>query len=253
MPPGLPTTVTALLFDLDGVLTDTAAVHDKAWTTVFDDYLRERADRTGEEFRPFDPGADYEQHVDGRPRADGVRDFLASRGVELPEGSADDPDDQPFEDVTVAGLGNRKNSDLLRRIAADGVEVFEGSRRYLQAARAAGLRRAVVSSSANTAQVLEVTGLAEFVEVRVDGNTLRENGIAGKPAPDSYLEAARRLGVDPRSAAVFEDALSGVEAGRAGGFGAVVGVDRHGRPEALRAHGATIVVSDLSELLQGPA
>lgn len=246
---GLPDRVTACLFDLDGVLTDTAAVHDAAWTATFDGYLRARSDRTGEPFRPFDPDADYARHVDGKPRADGVRDFLASRGVELPEGSADDPADQPFEDTTVAGLGNRKNADLLRRIETDGVQVYEGSRRYLQACAQAGLRRAVVSSSANTRQVLEVTGLAEFVEERVDGVTLRERDLPGKPAPDSFLAAARALGVAPEHAAVFEDALSGVEAGRSGGFGAVVGVDRVGHGQALREHGATVVVTDLAELL----
>ena len=249
---GLPDDVTALLFDLDGVLTDTASVHDAAWTATFDAYLRERADHLGEEFRPFDPVEDYARHVDGKPRPDGVRDFLASRGIELPEGDADDPVDQVFADVTVAGLGNRKNADLLRRIATDGVTVYEGSRRYLQAAQEAGLRRAVVSSSANTQQVLEVTGLARFVEERVDGLTLRERGLRGKPAPDSFLAGAAALGVDPARAAVFEDALSGVEAGRAGGFGVVVGVDRVGHAEALRAHGADLVVQDLDELLDGP-
>ncbi|MEZ0163841.1 HAD family hydrolase [Kineococcus sp. LSe6-4] len=251
---GLPDHVTALLFDLDGVLTDTAAVHDRAWTTTFDAFLRARAEHTGEEFRPFDPEDDYARHVDGKPRADGVRDFLASRGITLPEGSADDPADQAYGDTTVAGLGNRKNEDLLRRIETDGVEVYEGSRRYLRAAREAGLRRAVVSSSANTRRVLEVTGLGEFVEARIDGVTLREQDIAGKPAPDSYLAGARALGVEPGRAAVFEDALSGVRAGRAGGFGAVVGVDRApgraGHAEALREHGATVVVTDLADLLE---
>ncbi len=242
--------MTALLFDLDGVLTNTAAVHNGAWTATFDAYLRERAQRTGEPFRPFDPVEDYNAHVDGKPRADGVRDFLASRGIVLPEGSPDDPLDQPFEQVTVAGLGNRKNADLLRRIATDGVEVYEGSRRYLRAAREAGLRRAVVSSSANTREVLEVTGLVELVEARVDGLTLREQGLAGKPAPDSFLAGARALGVDPAQAVVFEDALAGVQAGRTGGFGFVVGVDRVGHADALRAHGASVVVRDLADLLE---
>ncbi|WP_432513576.1 HAD family hydrolase [Kineococcus sp. SYSU DK001] len=250
---GLPDDVTALLFDLDGVLTDTAAVHDKAWTSAFDSYLREHAERTGAPFRPFDPVEDYRTFVDGKPRADGVRDFLASRGITLPEGSPDDPGDQAYEDTTVAGLGNRKNADLLRRIASDGVEVYEGSRRYLRAARDAGLRRAVVSSSANTRQVLEVTGLAELVEARVDGVTLRQEGLRGKPAPDSFLAGARALGVDPAHAAVFEDALAGVQAGRAGGFRAVVGVDRVGQADGLREHGATVVVTDLAQLLEGDA
>lgn len=232
---GLPDGVTALLFDLDGVLTDTASVHDAAWKATFDAFLR---DRDGAGFRPFDPVEDYNAHVDGKPRADGVRDFLASRGIAV-------------DDATVTALGERKNEDLLRRIASDGVRVYEGSRRYLQAAQQAGLRRAVVSSSANTRQVLEVTGLAQFVEERVDGLTLTERGIPGKPAPDSFLAGAAALGVDPARAAVFEDALSGVEAGRAGGFGAVVGVDRVGHAEALREHGATVVVTDLADLLGG--
>lgn len=243
---GLPDGVTACLFDLDGVLTDTAAVHDAAWTATFDAFLRERADRTGEEFTPFDPVADYARYVDGKPRDAGVRDFLASRGIELPEGS---PDDAPGT-VSVLSLGTTKNADLLRRIDSDGVEVFEGSRRYLRAARDAGLRRAVVSSSANTAQVLHVTGLEEFVEARVDGVTLREEGLAGKPAPDSFLAGAAALGVDPAACAVFEDAESGVRAGRAGGFGLVVGVDRTGHADALRENGADVVVTDLSELLE---
>ncbi|RJK97804.1 beta-phosphoglucomutase family hydrolase [Vallicoccus soli] len=244
---GLPEGVTACLFDLDGVLTDTAAVHDAAWTEVFDAFLRERAERTGGRFVPFDPVQDYADHVDGKPRADGVRDFLASRGVHLPEGS---PDDGPAE-PTVHGLGNRKNEALLRRVREDGVEVFAGSRRYLEEAAALGLRRAVVSSSANTREVLEVTGLAALVEERVDGVVLRETGLRGKPAPDTFLEGARRLGVAPAAAAVFEDALAGVEAGRAGGFGAVVGVDRVGGGHAddLRVHGASVVVRDLAELL----
>jgi beta-phosphoglucomutase family hydrolase len=232
---GLPDHVTALLFDLDGVLTDTASVHDQAWKATFDAFLR---DRDGEGYRPFDPVQDYGEFVDGKPREAGVRDFLASRGITV-------------SDETVQELGDRKNSDLLRRIEQDGVRVYEGSRRYLQAAQAAGLRRAVVSSSANTRQVLEVTGLARFVEERVDGVTLREQHLAGKPAPDSFLAGARALGVDPGRAAVFEDALSGVAAGRAGGFGAVVGVDRVGHAEALREHGATVVVQDLAELLGG--
>ncbi|WP_380161613.1 beta-phosphoglucomutase family hydrolase [Kineococcus sp. R86509] len=232
---GLPDHVTALLFDLDGVLTDTASVHDQAWKATFDAFLR---DRDGQDYRPFDPVRDYGEFVDGKPREAGVRDFLASRGITV-------------SDETVQELGDRKNRDLLRRIDQDGVRVYEGSRRYLQAAQAAGLRRAVVSSSANTRQVLEVTELARFVEERVDGVTLREQHLAGKPAPDSFLAGAKALGVDPSRAAVFEDALSGVEAGRAGGFGAVVGVDRVGHAEALREHGATVVVQDLAELLGG--
>nr|WP_205709275.1 beta-phosphoglucomutase family hydrolase [Kineococcus siccus] len=249
---GLPDGVTACLFDLDGVLTDTAAVHDAAWTATFDAYLAARAEATGEPFVPFDPAADYAAHVDGKPRAAGVRDFLASRGIELPEGSPQDPPDQPWDAATVAGLGNRKNADLAERIRTDGVDVYEGSRRFLLAARDAGLRRAVVSSSANTRQVLEVTGLAELVEARIDGVTLRERGLAGKPAPHTFLAGAEALGVAPGQAAVFEDALAGVEAGRTGAFGVVVGVDRLGHADALREHGADVVVADLAELLDTP-
>jgi beta-phosphoglucomutase family hydrolase len=243
---GLPDGVTACLFDLDGVLTDTAAVHSAAWKQTFDDFLQQQADRDDSKFQPFTK-TDYIDYVDGKPRADGVRDFLASRDITLPEG---EPDDSPGS-ATVNGLGNRKNVELLDRIHTDGVKVFEGSRRYLEAARDAGLRRAVVSSSANTKDVLEVTGLAEFIELRVDGVTGREEHLKGKPAPDTFLAAADRLGVDPAAAAVFEDALAGVEAGRAGKFGVVVGVDRVGQADALAEHGATIVVSDLAELLDG--
>ena len=239
---GLPDGVIACLFDLDGVLTDTASVHNKAWKQTFDDLLRER---DGKGFTPFDAGSDYTQHVDGKPRADGVRDFLASRGITLPEGTPQDPAGA----LTVGGIGNRKNELLLQRIASDGVEVFEGSRRYLQAARAAGLRRAVVSSSANTGQILEVTGLAPLIELRVDGVTARAEGLTGKPAPDTFLRAAALLGVEPARAVVFEDALAGVAAGRAGGFGHVVGVDRAGQAAELAARGADVVVGDLAELL----
>lgn len=244
---GLPEAATAGLFDLDGVLTNTAAVHDKAWTETFDAFLRERAERTGESFVAFDPATDYASYVDGKPRLDGVRDFLASRGLTLPEGT---PDDGPGAE-TVNGLANRKNQALLRRIRKQGVEVFEGSQRYLEAARDAGLRRVVVSSSANTAEVLEATGLAMLVEGWIDGLTIAARGLKGKPAPDTFLAGARCVGVEPAQAAVFEDALAGVEAGRAGGFGFVVGVDRTGQADALRAHGADIVVSDLAELLDG--
>ena len=239
---GLPDGVTACLFDLDGVLTDTASVHDKAWTQVFDEFLRAR---DGEGFTPFDPVADYARYVDGKRREDGVRDFLASRAITLPQG---DPDDPPTAS-TVHGVGNRKNVLLLQRIHDDGVRVYDGSRRYLQEARKAGLRRAVVSSSANTRDVLRVTGLEELVELRVDGVTARERDLKGKPAPDTFLAAAQELGLDPQQCAVFEDAEAGVRAGRAGGFGHVVGVDRTGHAAALREHGADVVVQDLAELL----
>ncbi|BCO37469.1 hypothetical protein ACT16_20290 [Mycobacterium heckeshornense] len=242
---GLPDTVHACLFDLDGVLTDTASVHTKAWKAMFDDYLRQRADRTGEKFVPFDPAADYRQYVDGKKREDGVRSFLASRGIELPEGSPDDPPDAE----TVCGLGNRKNEVFQQTLHKDGVEVFDGSQRYLEAVADAGLAVAVVSSSANTRDVLKITGLDRFVQQVVDGVTLKEENLAGKPAPDSFLRAADLLGVEPGAAAVFEDALSGVAAGRAGNFGYVVGIDRLGQAEDLRRNGADIVVTDLAELL----
>ncbi|WP_408649906.1 beta-phosphoglucomutase family hydrolase [Jatrophihabitans sp.] len=239
---GLPEGVLACLFDLDGVLTNTAAVHAVAWQHTFDDFLREQ---DGPDFQPFDKESDYERYVDGKPREDGVRDFLASRGITLPEGQSEDP----VSALTVHGLGNRKNDELTRRIAEDGVEVFEGSRRYLQAAQRAGLRRIVVSSSANTALVLQTTGLDQYVEGRVDGVTLAERHLPGKPKPDSFLAGAELAGVSPDQAAVFEDALAGVAAGRAGRFRYVVGVDRVGQADELREHGADVVVRDLAELL----
>ncbi|MEO9221508.1 MAG: beta-phosphoglucomutase family hydrolase, partial [Mycobacteriaceae bacterium] len=201
---GLPADVTACLFDLDGVITQTATLHTEAWTQTFDDYLHERAKRTGDEFVRFDPRADYADYVDGKKRSDGVRDFLASRGITLPEGSPEDPP----QAETVSGLGNRKNKLLLHRISEDGVDVYDGSHRYVQAVRAAGLRTAVVSSSANTEQVLEVTGLAALFDARVDGITAAELELPGKPAPDTFLHAADELGVTPAQAAVFEDALA---------------------------------------------
>lgn len=242
---GLPAQVRAVLFDLDGVLTDTASVHRKAWKTMFDEFLRNRAARSGEPFRPFDIDADYLAYVDGKKREDGVRSFLSSRAIELPEGG---PTDEPAAE-TVHGLGSRKNALFHRTVRADGVKVFEGSRRYLEAAADAGLGRAVVSSSANTREVLEVTGLDKFVQHRVDGVTMREENIVGKPAPDSFLRAAQLLGVKPEEAAVFEDALAGVAAGRAGNFGVVIGVDRVGQSDALLANGADVVVTDLAELI----
>lgn len=240
---GLPDGIRACLFDLDGVLTRTATVHAAAWKEMFDEYLRRRADETGEPFVPFDIQADYDRYVDGKKRADGVRSFLASRNITLPEGSGTDP---PMV-ATVHGLGNRKNDLVLARMAA-GVEVYPGSVRYAQAVRDAGLRRAVVSSSANTRAVLKVTGLEDLFEEVIDGLTAERENLAGKPAPDMFLFAARALGVEPGDAAVFEDALAGVEAGRAGGFGYVVGVDRVGQREELRRRGADIVVSDLDDL-----
>ncbi|CAL9622367.1 putative protein [Streptomyces sp. enrichment culture] len=242
---GLPDHVRTCLFDLDGVLTRTAKVHAAAWKQMFDDYLRRRAERAGSPFVPFDAVRDYDEYVDGRPREDGVRTFLASRGITLPEGAANDGPDRE----TVHGLGTRKNGLVLRMIREQGVEAYEGSVAYVRAARDAGLHRAVVSSSANCRDVLAAAGIADLFEERVDGLTIAEQHLRGKPAADSYLAAARLFGVAPGEAAVFEDALAGVAAGRAGGFGFVVGVDRAGQAGALREHGADVVVGDLSELL----
>lgn len=242
---GLPETVHACLFDLDGVLTDTASVHTKAWKAMFDAYLQQRAEHTAERFVPFDPASDYRQFVDGKKREDGVRSFLASRGIELPEGGPDDPPDAE----TVHGLGARKNAAFQQTLHDDGVTVFDGSRRYLEAVAGAGLSTAVVSASANAGEILAVTGLDRFIGHRVDGVTLRTEHLAGKPAPDSFLWAAQLLAVPPAAAAVFEDALAGVAAGRAGNFGFVVGVDRVGQAKELRDSGADVVVADLAELL----
>lgn len=242
---GLPDGTHACLFDLDGVLTKTAVVHNAAWKEMFDAYLQERSRRTGEPFVPFDPGRDYDEYVDGKPRADGTRSFLASRGIELPEGSDDDP---PSAE-TIHGLGTRKNEIVLRRIREDGVEAYESSVRYVRAARDAGLRRAVVSSSANCRDVLVAAGIEDLFEARIDGVVAGREHLRGKPAPDTFLAAARALGLGPQAAAVFEDALAGVEAGRAGRFRFVVGVDRTGQADALKKHGADIVVADLAELL----
>ncbi len=244
--PLLPAEVRACLFDLDGVLTETAGLHAEAWKTTFDDYLRRRAARTGEGFRPFDAAADYEAYVDGKPRYDGVRSFLESRGIELPEGDRDDP--APAE--SVAGLGSRKNELLLELLERRGVEPFPGSVRFVGAVRGRGLRTAVVSASRNCQAVLRAAAIEELFEVRVDGVTLAEEHLRGKPAPDSFLAAARKLGVEPAHAAVFEDAPAGIAAGCAGGFGFVVGVDRRGQGDELRARGAHRVVSDLAELLR---
>jgi beta-phosphoglucomutase family hydrolase len=234
---GLPPTIRACLFDLDGVLTQTATAHAAAWKEMFDEFLRARAESTGEPFVQFDAVADYLAYVDGKPRYDGVRSFLASRGIDLAE-------------EAVQELGNRKNALVREMIQRVGVTTFEGSIRYVMAARDAGLHRAVVSASENTPAVLEAAGIADLFEVRIDGTVAREEGLRGKPAADTFLAAARALGVPAGEAAVFEDALAGVEAGRAGHFGFVVGVDRSGQAEALRLHGADIVVSDLAELLE---
>ena len=242
---GLPSAIRACLFDLDGVLTQTARVHAAAWKEMFDAFLRARAAPTADAFVPFDPVDDYDEYVDGKPRYDGVRSFLASRGIDLPLGRTSDP---PTAE-TVSGLGNRKNELVLALIHEQGVEAYQGSVRYVRAAHDAGLRRAVVSSSANCKEVLAAAGLVELIEVRIDGIVAAREHLKGKPAPDTFLAAARALDVPPARAAVFEDALAGVAAGRAGPFGYVVGVDRVGQAEALREHGADLVVSDLAELL----
>ena len=242
---GLPDGARACLFDLDGVLTDTASVHAASWKQMFDDYLRVRAERDGTPFKPFDVKDDYGPYVDGRPRLDGTRGFLASRGIHLPDGAPDDP---PGAE-TLWGLSTRKNDLVQEKIRTVGVDVYPGSVRYLQAVKDAGLITACVSSSANAEQVLEVAGLSDLIDHRVDGVVAKQRGLPCKPAPDPFLAAAADLGVPKEQAVVFEDALAGVESGRAGGFGFVVGVDRVGHADALREHGADIVVQDLGELL----
>lgn len=243
---GLPLGIGACLFDLDGVLTETATLHAKAWKTMFDGFLSARAASSGQPLAPFDAVGDYDQHVDGKPRDEGTRSFLASRGVHLPDGS----DDDPTTTETIHGLGKRKNAIFLAVIRKHGVEPYPGSLRYVRAVKGAGLRTAVVSSSTNCREVLVAARLTELFDARVDGVVAGERHLAGKPAPDTYLAAAEALGVTPDRAAVFEDALAGVAAGRAGRFGLVVGVDRVGQGEELRRHGADLVVTDLAALLE---
>ncbi|NDL60714.1 HAD family hydrolase [Phytoactinopolyspora mesophila] len=243
----LPEHVRACLFDLDGVLTPTAVVHKAAWEETFNTFLRTHAKESGEPFVPFDAEDDYYRYVDGMARADGVRTFLQSREITLPEGFPDDPGSAD----TVHGLGNRKNAVLVERLREQGVEPYPGSLAYLRETVEAGLKRAVVSASANCQEVVAAAGLEDLLEVRVDGVVARQEKLRGKPHPDTFLLAAQRLGVEPEKAAVFEDAIAGVEAGRAGKFGYVVGVDRVGQADALRAAGADVVVSDLAELLDG--
>jgi beta-phosphoglucomutase family hydrolase len=242
---GLPDGVQACLFDMDGVVTQTAVVHAAAWKDMFDEFLRARAKGAGTEFVPFDPHADYDAYVDGKPRLDGTRSFLESRGIDLPEGSPDDPPGTP----TIYGLSNRKNDLVLAKLAAGGVQVYEGSIAYIHAVKDKGISTAIVSASANTVQVLDSAGIAGLFDVRIDGIVAKERGLRGKPAPETFLAAAQALGVSADHAAVFEDAQAGVAAARAGGFALVVGVDRVGQAEALREHGADIVVKDLAELL----
>ena len=237
---GLPDGVRACLFDLDGVLTRTATVHMAAWKRTFDEFLRAR-DPAAPEFSQ----EDYNEHVDGKPRADGVRDFLASRGITLPEGGPGDPADA----ATVHAVASRKNELVLAELDEHGVEVYEGSIHDLRAVRAAGLSTAVVTASANGEHVVAAGGFAELIDARIDGVVAKQDGLRGKPAPDTFLAGARALGVQPAEAVVFEDALSGVAAGRAGAFGYVVGVDRVGQADGLAAAGADVVVRDLAELL----
>ena len=244
----------AWLFDLDGVLTKTAAVHAAAWKEAFDGFLQEEGARRGKPFAPFDPGADYERYVDGEPRADGVRNFLAARGISLPEGTDRDAADKR----TVNGLGNRKNELLLKALKTSGVESYAGAVALVKVLRSQGTPTAVVSASENTAAALEAAGIAELFDARVDGHVVKERQLAGKPAPDSYLEGARLLGVDPARSVVVEDALAGVEAGRAGRFGLVVGVNHHDSvgghsyADQLHTHGADVVVTDLAEFWDKP-
>ncbi|HEX4087383.1 MAG TPA: beta-phosphoglucomutase family hydrolase [Trebonia sp.] len=237
---GLPDAVTACLFDMDGVVTKTAVVHAAAWKQMFDEFL---ATQSGQ--APFDPVKDYDDYVDGKPRIEGTESFLESRHIDLPEG---DPGDKPGT-ATVYGLSNRKNELVLEVLKRDGVEVYPGSRTYIDAVRKAGMKTAIVSSSANTEAVLKAGGVVDLFDARVDANVARERGLHGKPAPDTFLEGARMLGVAPDAAAVFEDALAGVAAGHAGKFGLVVGVDRVGQADELRKHGADKVVKDLADLL----
>ena len=235
----------AVLFDLDGVVTDTAGLHAACWKQMFDEYLQKRARQRGEAFLPFDLATDYRLYVDGKPRFDGVRDFLSSRGIQLQEGNSDDPS----EVETVRGLGNRKN-DLINQIIADvGVEPYEGTVRFIHQLRRNGFKIAVVTSSQNCTAVLKAAKLDDFFEVRVDGNTIDAQGLAGKPAPDTFLIAARLLGVEPIRTVVIEDAISGVQAGVSGSFGLVIGIARKGNAEELKHHGAHLVVEDLAELL----
>ena len=243
---GLPGNIHACLFDLDGVLTETATLHAKAWQQMFDSFLSARARSSGQPFVPFDVVRDYDLYVDGKPREDGTRSFLASRGIELPEGTGDDPETAE----TIQGLAKRKNGILLALMREQGVKAYPGSVRYVRAVKSAGLRTAVVSSSENCHEMLIASGIEDLFDARIDGVVAVERHLAGKPAPDTFLAAARALGVTPTQAAVFEDALAGVAAGHAGRFGFVVGVDRVGQADELRRHGADVVVTDLAALME---
>jgi beta-phosphoglucomutase family hydrolase len=235
----------AVLLDLDGVITDTASIHAACWKQMFDQYLQGRARQRGETFRPFDIGTDYRLYVDGKPRFDGVRDFLTSRNIQLPEGTREDLP----EAETVGGLGNRKNDLVNKIIEGEGVVPYEGSVELIHQLRRQGLKIAVVTSSQNCSAVLKAAKLEGFFDAQVDGNAIHALHLAGKPAPDTFLMGAKLLGIDPAQAIVVEDAISGVEAGSAGGFGLVIGVARKGNAEELRHHGADLVVNDLKELV----
>jgi alpha,alpha-trehalase len=234
----------AIVLDLDGVVTRTASVHAKAWKRMFDDFLKERAEREGIEFTPFDAAADYKRYVDGMPRYDGVRTFLASRDIDLPEGTPDDPPDAE----TVCGLGNRKNNYFNAEIQENGVEVFDSTVEVIERLRAAGLKTAIVSSSKNCGPILEAAGLSDLFDTKVDGIDAAEHDLPGKPAPDTYVEACHRLCCTPGRAVMVEDAIAGVESGRNGDFGLVIGVDRDGDGSGLLAHGADVAVSDMAEV-----
>jgi beta-phosphoglucomutase family hydrolase len=250
-----PSAYAAWLFDMDGVLTQTALVHAAAWKQAFDQFLAEESKRTGTTYAPFDAEADYEKYVDGEPRADGVRKFLAARGITLPEGSDNDPPDAR----TVEGVGNRKNELVLKVIHDQGVKVYDGAVTLVKYLRAHGVKVGVVSASENTVAALTAAGIVDLFDARVDGHTVKDMNLAGKPAPDSYLEGAKLLHAPPGESVVVEDALAGVEAGQAGHFGLVVGVDNHDEgasheyADQLRAHGATVVVHSLAELVPASA
>jgi len=239
----------AVLFDLDGVITDTANLHAACWKQMFDDYLQNRARQRGEEFKPFDLATDYLLYVDGKQRFDGVRDFLKSRGIGLPDGSVDDP---PSAN-TVGGLGNRKNDLVNAAIEEKGVVAYEGSVKLIRQLRQQGFKIAIVTSSQNCTAVLRAAKLDGFFDAQVDGKVIHAQDLPGKPAPDTFLRAARLLGAETSRTVVLEDAISGVQAGHAGNFGLVIGVARKGNDEELRQNGAHVVVNDLAELVDVPA
>jgi beta-phosphoglucomutase family hydrolase len=243
----VPAGVTTCLFNLDGVLTQTAKIHARAWKEMFDDFLRDSSRRTGGRFHAFDRPTDYDEYVDGKPRRDGVGSLRESRGIDIPMGSPSDPPDAE----TVHALGTRRNDVVLELIRQQGVEPYDGSVRFVEAARERGLDRGVVSSSTNCHDVLVAAGIDHLFEGRIDGVVAERENLAGKPAPDTFMAGARLFGAEPAHAAVFEDAPAGVEAGRVGNFGWVVGVDRSGQAKALRRRGADVVVQDLGELLEG--